>query len=133
MLNILAQADVGVPGARLHGVAGLWPIIAAGGAIGALANLVASHSVRPVRALLFDKSARANWALGWHQDRTIAVAERRDMGGFGPWTVKSGVIHVEPPFALIEQMVTLRVHLDPVDSNSAAARSARFAPPWANY
>ncbi len=36
---------------------------------------------RPVRAILFDKTPQANWSLGRHQDRTIAVCERRAAAG----------------------------------------------------
>ena len=68
---------------------------------------------------MFDKSADTNWALGWHQDRTIAVRERRDVAGFGPWSVKAGVQHVEPPFEMMEHMVTMRIHLDDVPSDNA--------------
>ena len=39
--------------------------------------------------------------------------------GFGPWTVKSGLLHVAPPFDLLAGMVTLRVHLDPVPETNA--------------
>src|SRR5690349_21492636 len=46
-----------------------------------------------VRVVLFDKSPGANWALGWHQDLSLAIRERRDVSGFGPWTVKDGVPH----------------------------------------
>ncbi|WP_343526796.1 phytanoyl-CoA dioxygenase family protein [Sphingomonas sp.] len=75
--------------------------------------------LRPVRAILFDKQDGVNWALGWHQDRTIEVAERRDVEGFGPWTVKQGRVHVAPPVSLLERMVTVRLHLDPVDADNA--------------
>lgn len=75
--------------------------------------------VRPVRAILFDKQDGANWALGWHQDRTIELVERREAAGFGPWTVKQGRIHVAPPVSLLERMVTVRFHLDPVDADNA--------------
>ena len=74
---------------------------------------------RAVRAILFDKSDAANWALGWHQDRTIAVRERVEVAGFGPWSVKQGLQHVEPPFAVIEAMLTMRVHLDDVPGDNA--------------
>lgn len=74
---------------------------------------------QPVRAIMFDKSAVKNWALGWHQDRTIAVKERRDITGFGPWSVKDGVQHVEPPFDIMERMVTIRIHLDDVPTDNA--------------
>ncbi|WP_327196798.1 phytanoyl-CoA dioxygenase family protein [Sphingomonas sp. Leaf62] len=106
-------------GVQLHGVAALRDLLAPGGAIGAVAGDVLGPETRPVRALLFDKSAATNWALGWHQDRTIVVRERRDVAGFGPWTVKQGLQHVAPPFALLETMVTLRVHLDPVPVDNA--------------
>lgn len=67
---------------------------------------------RCVRGLLFDKTAGSNWGLGWHQDTSVAVRERRDVPGFGPWTVKAGVTHAIAPRALLERMVTLRIHLD---------------------
>jgi Phytanoyl-CoA dioxygenase (PhyH) len=76
-------------------------------------------NARAVRALLFDKHEANNWALGWHQDRTIAVKERKEVHGFGPWTIKAGTPHVAPPFALLERMVTVRVHFDAVDQDNA--------------
>lgn len=66
----------------------------------------------PVRAILFDKVAGANWKVPWHQDLSIAVKERKDVDGFGPWSEKDGVIHVQPPTEILQQMLTLRVHLD---------------------
>lgn len=65
-----------------------------------------------VRAILFDKTPETNWKVPWHQDRTIAVRERRDVDGFGPWSTKDGVVHVEPPADVLERMVTVRLHLD---------------------
>ncbi|MES2119552.1 MAG: phytanoyl-CoA dioxygenase family protein [Pseudomonadota bacterium] len=87
-----------------------------------LTNLVVSlldADARPVRAILFDKSEEANWAVGWHQDRTIAVRRRIDLPGFGRWTIKGGAQHVEPPSRVIERMVTARIHLDPVMPDNA--------------
>lgn len=120
----ISPDDHGRPGARLRDAAPLAALLGPDRAIGraaaaALAAIGASGAPRPVRAILFDKNADANWALGWHQDRTVAVRERRACEGFGPWTVKQGVIHVAPPFALLRRMVTLRIHLDPVDSDNA--------------
>jgi hypothetical protein len=67
---------------------------------------------RAVFARYFDKSRETNWSLGWHQDRTIAVRERRETSGFTAWTVKSGLVHVVPPFRYLERMLILRIHLD---------------------
>ena len=66
----------------------------------------------PVRALLFDKTPAANWKVTWHQDLTIAVRARRDVEGYGPWSSKAGIPHVQPPIPVLERMVALRVHLD---------------------
>jgi len=106
-------------GARLHGVAALRPILASSGPVGAVAASVLGAGCRPVRAILFDKTEAMNWALGWHQDRTIAVLTRIEVEGFGPWTVKNGIPHVAPPFALLAGMVTLRLHLDRVTAANA--------------
>ena len=72
-----------------------------------------------MRAIAFNKSLKANWALGWHQDRTIAVAQREEAPGYEVLSNKDGLTHVEPPFAVLERMVTLRLHLDPVDEENA--------------
>ncbi len=77
---------------------------------------------RAVRGIFFDKTPDANWQLGWHQDRVIAVRDRHEVSGFGAWSRKAGVWHVFPPPALFQQMLTVRVHLDPADANHGALR-----------
>ncbi len=98
------------PGARLGATPGLAALIAPADAI-ARARL--GPLARAVGAKLFDKSPARNWALGWHQDRTIPVLERLEIPGFGQWTVKSGIAHCVPPFVYLERSLTLRIHLDP--------------------
>ncbi len=66
----------------------------------------------PVRALFFDKTPDANWKVAWHQDFSIAVAERHDVPSFTGWSLKEGVWHVQPPVSVLERMITLRLHLD---------------------
>ncbi|HEY7688678.1 MAG TPA: phytanoyl-CoA dioxygenase family protein [Dongiaceae bacterium] len=73
-----------------------------------------------VRGIIFDKLMEANWMVGWHQDLTIAVAARHEAPGFGAWTVKEGVPHVQPPAGILEGMVTLRLHLDDCDKDNGA-------------
>jgi ectoine hydroxylase-related dioxygenase (phytanoyl-CoA dioxygenase family) len=112
----LSQDEAGV---RLHGIEALRPLLASEGCIGAVAATVLGTPSRPVRAVLFNKTPRANWSLAWHQDRTVCVKDKRPAPGFGPWTVKSGMIHVAPPFDLLTRMVTVRAHLDPVPATNA--------------
>ncbi|MBV9852530.1 MAG: phytanoyl-CoA dioxygenase family protein [Armatimonadetes bacterium] len=100
-------------------------------AIGALARsaavraLVAPHlgpDAFPVRGILFDKTPDANWNVVWHQDLSIAVRERREVPGFGPWSRKAGVPHVQPPAALLERMLTVRLHLDDCGEDNGPLR-----------
>jgi hypothetical protein len=106
-------------GVRLFGVKALRPFLAGEGALGALAAAVLGPMCRPARAILFDKTAATNWSLPWHQDRVIAVSERIEVEGFGPWTRKHDVAHVAPPFEVLAQMVTLRLHLDDTPATNA--------------
>jgi ectoine hydroxylase-related dioxygenase (phytanoyl-CoA dioxygenase family) len=88
--------------------------------IAELVTAVLGTEARAVRAILFDKQPGANWGVGWHQDLTIAVKRRIDIEGFTAWTVKDGVPHVQPPVAILENMLTLRLHLDATDEDNGA-------------
>jgi hypothetical protein len=122
-LQALEAAIEGLPtdgaGVRLRGIQTLRPLLALDGAIGVLASSILRRGARPVRAILFNKSPETNWSLGWHQDRTICVQEKRDVLGFGPWTIKAGMHHVAPPIEILARMVTLRAHLDDVPTTNA--------------
>lgn len=106
------------PGIRLRGNEALRLFFAPAGRLAALVTRLASVQAHPVRAILFDKTARSNWSLAWHQDRTICVERRIEAAGFGRWSMKQGMQHVEPPFALLQRMITVRIHLDDVDANN---------------
>jgi ectoine hydroxylase-related dioxygenase (phytanoyl-CoA dioxygenase family) len=74
------------------------------------------------RATLFNKSSVANWLVTWHQDRVLPVRERRDMPGWGPWSMKSGVIHACAPTSALATVVALRVHLDDSTADTGPLR-----------
>ena len=97
-------------------------LIGQNGPIGQIASTLCERPPFVVRAILFDKPSMTNWSLDWHQDRTINVAEKIECVGFGPWTVKQGLLHVQPPQSVIEEMITLRVHLDEVPASNAPLR-----------
>lgn len=81
-----------------------------------------AHPVTPVRSILFDKTPAENWPVLWHQDLTIALAEEADVAGYGPWSRKDGVVHVQPPPGLLHSMVTARIHLDDTPASNGALR-----------
>ncbi len=80
-----------------------------------LARSVLGKNAFIVRSLFFDKTPEANWKVAWHQDITIAVHTKIEAPDFGPWSMKDGVVHVQPPARVLENMLTIRVHLDECD------------------
>jgi ectoine hydroxylase-related dioxygenase (phytanoyl-CoA dioxygenase family) len=119
LLQALTRQPDGLAGLRITAVLGLGRLLDGSSLIGKAVADQMGRDCHPVRAVLFDKNGTNNWALGWHQDRTIAVRGKVQVPGFGPWSVKQGIQHVEPPFALIESMMTLRIHFDAVDADNA--------------
>lgn len=79
-------------------------------------------TARVVRGIYFDKHEHANWKVAWHQDMTIAVRERFAVDEYGPWSIKAGIHHVQPPVAVLDNMLTLRIHLDRADESNGALR-----------
>jgi ectoine hydroxylase-related dioxygenase (phytanoyl-CoA dioxygenase family) len=118
-MDALADQPSDQAGIRLFGVEALRPFLDVTGVVGQIAAARMEGAVRPVRAILFDKTPIANWSLSWHQDRVIAVRKRIDSPGFGPWSRKHGALHVAPPADILSRMLTLRVHLDDVPDDNA--------------
>jgi hypothetical protein len=85
-------------------------------------HLQGKQAPRPVRAIYFNKSPGSNWLVAWHQDLTICVQEKIEVAGFGPWSVKDEVPHVQPPIPLLENMLTIRIHLDDTDETNGALK-----------
>jgi len=65
-----------------------------------------------VQCTLFEKSESVNWLVPVHQDLSIPVRERIDAEGLRGWSLKEDGWYVQPPKAVLEQMVAVRVHLD---------------------
>lgn len=75
-----------------------------------------------IRAILFNKTPENNWLVSWHQDKTIAVSDKFEKAGWGPWTLKAGVHHVQPPIEVLNNMVTFRIHLDDTNENNGCLK-----------
>lgn len=113
------SADAGTASVRnLCRRPALFREVAEGERLGRLIGVV----LRPVRGILFDKTAGENWSVSWHQDLTIAVERRVEVPGYGPWSVKDGVVHTHAPASLLERMVTIRIHLDETPAENGALR-----------
>ena len=76
-----------------------------------------------VRVLFFDKPPSHSWALPWHRDLRVAVLDNRiPSDEFRKPTLKYGIPHLEAPRWLLEQMLTLRLHLDPATEENGPLR-----------
>ncbi|RKE52645.1 phytanoyl-CoA dioxygenase family protein [Sphingobacterium detergens] len=80
--------------------------------------LGADHFI--VKSIYFDKPATSNWYVSYHQDLTISVLEKIDSEGFSNWTVKHNQYAVQPPLEILENIVTIRIHLDDTDAENGA-------------
>ena len=58
----------------------------------------------------------------WPRDRSIAVRQKEAVPDFGPWSIKAGIQHVQPPSAILQNMLTVRLHLDDCPESNGALR-----------
>ena len=64
-----------------------------------------------VQCTLFDKSTDKSWLVTLHQDLSIPVRERILNPECAGWSEKEGVIYVQPPVAVLQLLLAVRVHL----------------------
>ncbi len=75
-----------------------------------------------VKSIYFDKPETSNWYVVYHQDLTISVDQKKPLEGFGPWTTKQNQFAVQPPLEVLENIYTIRIHLDDTDENNGALK-----------
>lgn len=75
-----------------------------------------------VKSIYFDKPEKSNWYVAYHQDLTISVDKKIQLENFGPWTTKQNQFAVQPPLDILENIFTIRIHLDDTDENNGALK-----------
>jgi ectoine hydroxylase-related dioxygenase (phytanoyl-CoA dioxygenase family) len=75
-----------------------------------------------VKSIYFDKPQTSNWYVSYHQDLTISVDKKLQVDGFEFWTIKQNQFAVQPPLGILQNIVTVRIHLDDTDENNGALR-----------
>jgi len=88
----------------------------------AIARCTLGENPFPFRATLFDKSPESNWLVVWHQDTALPLRERREMAGWGPWSVKDNIIYARAPADALDQVLALRLHLDDSTADNGSLR-----------
>jgi len=74
------------------------------------------------KAIYFDKPAKSNWYVTWHQDVPINVRAKVETEGFSGWTNKAGLVSVRPPAEYLQTAFTVRIHLDDTDEQNGALK-----------
>jgi ectoine hydroxylase-related dioxygenase (phytanoyl-CoA dioxygenase family) len=87
-----------------------------------IVQTILGSNAKVVRGIFFDKTPEANWKVPWHQDLTIALQQKIELPGYSAWSIKAGIHHGQPPLKILEQMLTVRIHLDAADESNGALR-----------
>ncbi|MDQ3109572.1 MAG: phytanoyl-CoA dioxygenase family protein [Bacteroidota bacterium] len=75
-----------------------------------------------VKSIYFDKPEESNWFVAFHQDLSISVDKKMEMKDYGAWTNKKNQFSVQPPVHILENIFTIRIHLDDTDEYNAALK-----------
>lgn len=90
-----------------------------------LIELVTAHignDFSLVKAIYFDKPENSNWFVSWHQDIVVQVDQKIETPGFVNWSFKNGNHFVQPPVPILENILTVRIHLDDTDETNGALK-----------
>jgi hypothetical protein len=79
-------------------------------------------SARAVQCTYFEKSKSMNWLVPVHQDLSIPVAARSYSPDWRAWSVKEGGLFAQPPVAVLQHLLAVRVHLDECGPNDGPLR-----------
>ncbi|WP_190810980.1 phytanoyl-CoA dioxygenase family protein [Flagellimonas sp. S3867] len=74
------------------------------------------------KAIYFDKPSGSNWFVAYHQDLSISVDNKADLENYSNWTFKKGQYGVQPPIEILQDTITVRIHLDKTNKNNGALK-----------
>jgi ectoine hydroxylase-related dioxygenase (phytanoyl-CoA dioxygenase family) len=74
------------------------------------------------KAIYFDKPSESNWFVAYHQDLSISVDRKAAVSNYTNWTFKKGQYGVQPPLDILENIVTVRIHLDKTTKENGALK-----------
>ncbi|SEC86599.1 Phytanoyl-CoA dioxygenase (PhyH) [Tenacibaculum sp. MAR_2009_124] len=74
------------------------------------------------KAIYFNKPAKSNWFVSYHQDVSISAKKRIVSKDYTQWTNKQGQLGVIPPIDVLESTITFRIHLDDTNHENGALK-----------
>ena len=87
-----------------------------------IARTILGPDARPFHATLFEKAHHANGLVVWHQDNALPLRRRSATPGWGPWSVKEGVVYAHAPASSLERGLAIRIHLDASNPDNGPLR-----------
>lgn len=88
----------------------------------ALVKNIAPNCKLSIKSIYFDKPPHANWIVNWHQDLTINLDGKADIPAFKNWRETEARTVVQPSLNVLENIFTLRIHLDDCTQENGALR-----------
>jgi len=82
-------------------------------------------NAQAVQCTSFVKTGASNWLVSLHQDLSLPVAERVSSAHCKGWSEKEGETFVQPPIAVLDDTLAVRVHLDDCRADNGALRVIR--------
>ena len=86
--------------------------------LSSITEAVSGRRLIPFKATLFQKIGRANWLVSWHQDTALPIVNEVGSEGWGPTSLKDGVLFSHAPTWALSSIVALRLHLDASTDNN---------------
>ncbi|TYA74173.1 phytanoyl-CoA dioxygenase family protein [Seonamhaeicola marinus] len=97
----------------------LYPLLFNNNLLGLL-NYLFDSTYFLTKAIYFDKPENSNWFVPYHQDLSISVDKKAEVENYINWTFKKEQYGVQPPTKILEDTITLRIHLDHTNAHNGA-------------
>jgi hypothetical protein len=81
---------------------------------------ILGSSSKVIQCNYFSKNTDNNWYVTLHRDLSIPVAEEIESDKWSGWNVKEGQLYAQPPRAVLESLVAVRIHFEDNDENNGA-------------
>lgn len=83
---------------------------------------IAPNCRKSIKSIYFDKPPNSNWIVNWHQDLTINLQNKIEVAKYKNWRQNDQRTIVQPNRALLENIFTIRIHLDDCTKENGALR-----------
>lgn len=83
---------------------------------------ISLNCTKSIKSIYFDKPPNANWIVNWHQDLTINLKGKKEVLTYKNWRTNRERTVVQPNIELLENIFTIRIHLDDCTKENGALR-----------